>query len=125
MSFVPPRSPRVKRAPTSRPAVWAVGRRAYLHCEGRDVTGIVLTDEAGTQAQLTLADGTPVEIVAWRPHGTGGPRYRVRQVQGDADGWVDARSLRETAAPPPPVVAGETTDDDAGVDPRTRRFGQR
>ena len=125
MPFVPPRPPRAKRAPAPRPAVWAVGRRAYLHCEQPDLPAIVLTDEAGTQAQLSLSDGTPVEIVAWRPRGTAGPRYRVRQVHGDADGWVDARSLRETAAPPAVIVVDEVRDDGTGADPRTRRFGQR
>jgi len=100
----------VRRGPDSSPAarpgrvpVLSVGRKVFVNA--RD--GVVLTDEAGRSMSRRLADGVEVEIVAWRPRGGGGTRYRVHSTAGDADGWVLADELR--AARHPVEIAREAT----------------
>jgi hypothetical protein len=121
MSFVPPRSatPSPRSARNALP-VLSVGRRVFVHSrtESRRVS---LTDEAGNAASLSLADGVEVEIVAWRPRGSAGTRYRVVATANGAEGWVGADELRptETAVTPPPPSAVATA-----VDTKAR-FGQR
>src|SRR5262249_58845287 len=41
-----------------------------------------------------LADGTEVEILAWRPRGFHGTRYRVRATRDGLEGWLAVDNLR-------------------------------
>ena len=100
--------------------VLSVGRRVFVN--GRD--GVVLTDEAGRSVSQRLPDGAEVEIVAWRPRGGAGTRYRVRSMLGDAAGWVGADELRPTRHPvetpaPTPASTAEPRPESG------RKFGQR
>jgi len=114
------------RAPGGRPAVvHAVGQRVYVSCPNGGGAAAALTD--GTGATLaTLADGTEVDIVAWRPRGAEGTLYRVRCAGDGAEGWLASRHLRGTRLYVPPAVptAPEARRPPAGNgrDPK-RRFG--
>jgi hypothetical protein len=109
----------------NRPAtILSVGRRAYVNCRGR----IALADDDGRTSQNSLADGAEVEIVAWRPLGARGTRYRVRARQEGHEGWLAADALRQTAAPAPnEPVAPEPAAPPRPVPSRDthRKFGQR
>jgi hypothetical protein len=69
-------------------------------------------DDAGTSALTSLADGTEVEILAWRPRGAVGTRYRVRLTRGGLEGWLESVNLRPALSalvavrpePAPPTV---------------------
>jgi len=112
-------------------SVFAVGRRVYVACAGDGLAQVALTDDAGTDARTRLADGTEVEILAWRPRGFHGTRYRVRATRDGLEGWLAVDNLRSTPsacsapiAPPAaaadPAPLGATASGDPG-----RRFGQR
>ena len=109
--------------------VLSVGRKVFVNA--RD--GVVLTDEAGRSVSLRLADGVEVEIVAWRPRGRGGTRYRIHSTSGDADGWVSADELRaahqpvEIASrePPDPAPSAASRPRSERADESGRKFGQR
>jgi len=91
---------------------------------------VALTDDADADALARLADGTAVEILAWRPRGSDGTRYRVRSTRNGLEGWLAVDSLRSTPLPsqpiePPRAATGSaplraTEPGDSG-----RRFGQR
>jgi hypothetical protein len=95
----------------------------YVNCRGR----VALANDDGHPSKHHLGDGAEVEILAWRPLGQRGTRYRVRAQEGGHEGWLAADALRQTAAPvaeepaaaekpaAPPVVARDTH----------RKFGQR
>ena len=70
----------VRRFSSARPhgSIFAVGRRVYVAGSGALDGRVALTDDAGENAVATVADGTEVEILAWRPRGSAGTRYRVR-----------------------------------------------
>jgi hypothetical protein len=110
----------------NRPAtILSVGRRAYVNCRGR----VALSEDDGRTSQNSLADGAEVEILAWRPLGARGTRYRVRAQQEGHEGWLAADALRQTAVP----IASEPASQDkpAMAPPRPvtrdthRKFGQR
>ena len=110
----------------NRPAtILSIGRRAYVNCRGR----VALADDDGRLSENSLADGAEVEIVAWRPRGAGGTRYRVHARQGGHEGWLAADALRHTAA----AVANEPAPEPkpTASPPRPlprdthRKFGQR
>ena len=71
-----------------------------------------------------------VEILAWRPGGTRGVRYRVRATDNSAEGWVAVQSLRsgdasvaaldDTASP----ATASTSRQPVEIDTHPR-FGQR
>jgi hypothetical protein len=91
---------------------------------------VTLTDAAGADALTRLADGTEVEILAWRPRGSDGTRYCVRATHNGLVGWLPVDNLRNTrAAVPVAAEAPSATGGDSlpAVEPkdRTRRFGQR
>jgi len=91
MSFQP-RGP----IPSPRPSrgtgpVLSVGRRVFVHCPGRTIE---LTDDAGSGGGSVLADGAEVEIVAWRPRGATGTRYRVQGRDAQVEGWLGGDHLR-------------------------------
>jgi hypothetical protein len=122
-----------RAAPLARTqaSVFAVGRRVYVACAGDRLAHVALTDDAGADARTLLADGTEVEILAWRPRGSHGTRNRVRSTRNGLEGWLAVDNLRSTAfavsAPiePPPAATGSaplraTESGDAGC-----RLGQR
>ena len=124
MSFVgsrrgmsrPPREPRI---------VLAVGQRVFVHGPTDAGQLVALTDENGIPATAALRDGTEVEVLAWRPRGSAGTRYRICDRADGADGWLGADELRKTAmrpAPPPapPAPAPSPFSPSAG-----RPFGSR
>ena len=93
-------------------SVFAVGRRVYVACAGDRLAHVALTDDAGADARSRLADGTEVEILAWRPRGSVGTRYRVRLTRGGLEGWLESVNLRPALSalvavrpePAPPTV---------------------
>jgi hypothetical protein len=118
MSFAPSRS-RPSGRPASGAPVFAVGRRVFVHCEQRGP--LVLDDENGHASHATLADGVEVEVIAWRPRGVSGTRYRIRAGADGVDGWVHASNLRTTLAPPPaPAPAIATPEPSPGHRPGER-----
>jgi len=113
-----------------RESVFAVGRRVYVACVGERLAHVALTDDGGADARTVLADGTEVEILAWRPRGSRGTRYRVRATRDGREGWLAVDNLRGTpSAASPPVTAPPAATDPAPLrttesgDSR-RRFGQ-
>jgi hypothetical protein len=103
--------------------VWAVGRHVFVHCPDRVPREVRLTAaEDGESPAGSLVDGSEVEVLAWRPRGAAGTRYRVRGRSGLV-GWLSTGELRATPfAPPPPGEAAASV-----VDPRASvtRFGAR
>jgi hypothetical protein len=114
-----------------RTSVFAVGRRVYVACSGDSLAHVALTDDAGVDARTRLADGTEVEILAWRPRGSDETRYRVRSTGNGIEGWLAVDNLRGTQvgvsppAEPPPSVMGSVPLRPAGFQDPKRRFGQR
>ncbi len=82
-------------------------------------------DDAGGTGTQRLTDGDEVEILAWRPRGAGGPRYRVQSRKHGLEGWISAEHLRTLArqAPAAPAAAGAPSPKVAGDEPP--KFGQR
>jgi hypothetical protein len=110
--------------------VFAVGRRVYVACAGDRLAHVALTDDAGADALTRLADGTEVEILAWRPRGSDGTRYRVRSTCNGLEGWLAVDHLRSTpfavAAPiEPPRAAGSAPLSATEFGDSGRRLGQR
>ena len=108
----------------TRPAtILSVGRRAYVNCRGR----VPLALDDGRNSPNSLADGAEVEILAWRPLGNRGTRYRVRAQQDGHEGWLAAEALRQTAIAAPIEPAAEKPMAAARPLPRDthRKFGQR
>ncbi len=111
-------------------SVFAVGRRVYVACSGGHPADVTLTDAAGAEALTRLADGTEVEILAWRPRGSDGTRYCVRATHNGVVGWLPVDNLRNTPIAVPasakdPSATGR--DSSPTVEPQDgpRRFGQR
>ena len=111
-------------------SVFAVGRRVYVACAGDGLAHVALTDDAGADARTRLADGTEVEILAWRPRGFHGTRYRVRATCDGLEGWLAVDNLRSTpSAVSAPIALPPVASDPAPLrvtasgDSR-RRFGQ-
>lgn len=107
--------------PKTRPAtILSVGRRAWVNCRGR----VALAADDGRTTPNSLADGAEVEILAWRPLGNRGTRYRVRAQQDGHEGWLAADALRQTATAvtnePAPAPAPRPAPRDTH-----RKFGQR
>ena len=107
-----------------RPAtILSVGRRAYVNCRGR----VALADDDGRVSRHSLGDGAEVEILAWRPLGARGTRYRVRAQEDGHEGWLAADALRQTAV----AVVNEPAAPEKSAVPRPvardthRKFGQR
>src|SRR5262249_4490446 len=99
-------------------------------CAGDRLAPVALTDDAGADAQTRLADGTEVEILAWRPRGSHGTRYRVRATRDGREGWLAVDNLRSTpSAGSTPIALPPVASDPAPLrvtasrDSR-RRFGQ-
>lgn len=111
----------------------AVGQRVFVACPEGGPTRVALTDDTGSTTIASLADGTEVDIVAWRPRGSS-TRYCVRSPRDGFEGWLPAANLRGSharvapapaaspvrAAPAPTPIAPRRADVDG-----KRRFGQR
>jgi len=114
----------------TRESVFAVGRRVYVACVGERLAHVALTDDGGADARTVLADGTEVEILAWRPRGSRGTRYRVRATRDGREGWLAVDNLRGTpSAVSAPVAPSPAATDPAPLRPTAsgdsrRRFGQ-
>jgi len=104
MSFNPVRPRTAKPKPASG-VVFAVGRRVFVHGSCEDGRLVTLTDEQGNPVAAGLRDGAEVEVLAWRPRGAAGTRYRVRGAQDGLDGWLAANELRAVAVRPPTTPA--------------------
>jgi hypothetical protein len=112
-------------APRTTQVVLAVGQRAFVHHSGDSPYPVAMTDDQGLPAAAALRDGDEVEILAWRPRGSTGTRYRVRRHTDGAHGWLAATELRRTAVRP----ASSTTEASPQPSPRYydtgRPFGSR
>ncbi len=126
----PPRGPSSERV---RVPVFAVGRRVRVACSSENAAGVTLMDETGTTAIGKLSGGSEVEILAWRPRGAEGTRYRVRATRNALEGWLGVASLSSpakpsalvrriaAAAPPVPALAsGKSGDSGRRVGPRSK-----
>jgi hypothetical protein len=102
-----------------RPAL-AVGSRAVVAARNGGRGAVTLTDDTGSRDIATIADGTEVEVVAWRPRRGGDTRYRVMPTGGGPEGWLGASDLKprqvvtppkrvEVQAPPSPAPRSEAT----------------
>jgi len=124
LAFSPFRNRTAPRPPVRSVPVMAVGQRVFVNCPGIVSATVLLGDESGKVESTTrVVDGTEVEVLAWRPRGASGTRYRVRVSSDGADGWLAAENLRKSLAPAPETspVAPPTSGDDDDVRP----FGQR
>ena len=123
MPLIPSRS-LSPRSPGGSNPVFAVGQRVFVHCIGDRGGSVVLADDTGNASRESLADGVEVEVVAWRPRGSAGTRYRIRAGHDGTDGWVHSSNLRTSLVPPAAPPPGATP---AGGNPPPagRRFGQR
>lgn len=108
-------------------AVLAVGQRVYIARSAEGSAFVALTDDSGKDPVASLADGTEVEIRAWRPLGSSGTRYSVRSTTDGVEGWLAAGNLRGTRIPvsPPPseAPAGYSGSPTSEVD-SARLFGR-
>ena len=96
--FTSPYRKRAVRPAVKVPVVLAVGRHVFVNGSLDPSRAVVFTDEYGKIPTTTrLQDGAEVEVLAWRPRGSAGPRYRVRNQANGADGWLGANELRTTA----------------------------
>lgn len=77
-----------------RGPLFAVGQRVSVTCSGGHLARVALIDDADGGALGSLADGTEVEILAWRPSGFRGTRYRVRATSNGLEGWLAVDNLR-------------------------------
>lgn len=118
MTFIPPYRKRSVRPSAKGPVVLAVGRQVFVNGPLDASRPVLLTDEYGKSlATMGLRDGAEVEVLAWRPRGWAGTRYRVRDRADGADGWLEAGELRATAIRPPAEpapVASPVTSPSAG-----------
>src|SRR5262249_61161234 len=87
---------RFRAAPSvrTRASVFAVGRRVYVACVGDRLAHVALTDDAGADAQTSLADGTEVEILARRPRGAHRTRYPRPATRGRPEGRAPVQTPR-------------------------------
>lgn len=99
------RNPPSTTGPGKRGPVLAVGRRVLVCARG----AATLTENDGTTAVGSIADGVEVELLAWQPWAAGGPRYRVLSMATRVEGWIGANNLKPRPVPPssqPPVRLG-------------------
>ena len=125
MSF--PGGPSSARMPAVRARyggpVLAVGHRVLVTGASQPPGRVTLTDDNGDMALATLADGVEVEILAWKPRGSAGTRYRVKCTADRTEGWLSGTSLRPLPPTKPPVrlvvapVAAARTPETRGARP--------
>ena len=81
--------------------VFCVGWRAFVHWprQGIETHGPVPAMDASGQPLVNdLADGEPVEILAWQPRSRDGVLYQIRRVADESEWWIRAQHLRRHAA---------------------------
>jgi len=108
--------------------VLPVGRRVFVNAPDSPGRALILTDEVGRTGTQRLADGVEVEILAWKPRGGAGTRYRIHSTSPDAEGWVGAEDLRSARHPVPVAAVKPAPAAAAGRverDESARKFGQR
>jgi hypothetical protein len=119
--------------PRSSGPAYSVGRKVFINCAATPRRDVTLTDDTGNVVPPALGDGLEVEILAWRPRGAGGTRYRVRCTKDGREGWVGAQELRGAArpgterpavAPPRPVAPARPVRDQVAEEAE-RKFGRR
>jgi hypothetical protein len=129
MSF-PRNQPRTD--PRVRGPIFAVGQRVSVKASGGFPPRVTLKNASGRAACGTLADGSEVEILAWRPGGSRGTLYCVRCTGSGIEGWLgvaslcdpeSARSSSETAVPS--ATTSSVASQAEGSADTGRRFGQR
>jgi hypothetical protein len=119
-----------RRSPTDT-VVHGVGQRVYVNCSGNGLAHVDLMNGEGTTVIASLADGTEVMVVAWKPRGAPGTRYCVRCTSDGVEGWLAAANLRRTRAVALPALpAGppaKSAPDSTGSVARDAkpRFGRR
>lgn len=126
MSFIPPYRKRSVGPSAKKSVVLAVGRHVFVNGPLDAPRLVLFADEYGQcPGTVGLHDGAEVEVLAWRPRGSAGTRYRVRDQAGGADGWLAADELRTTAirppAEPPPAASPVTSPSASGPRPFDRR----
>jgi hypothetical protein len=100
--FMPAYRKRLVRPSANVSIVLAVGRHVFVNGPLDSSRLVLFTDQYGQcPATVGLQDGAEVEVLAWRPRGSAGTRYRVRDQADGADGWLGADELRTTAIRPP------------------------
>jgi hypothetical protein len=112
-------------SPRATPMILAVGQRAFVHHPGDSAYPIAMTDDQGLPAAAAMRDGDEVEILAWRPRGSTGTRYRVRRHADGANGWLAATELRRTAVRPAPATAEAPSQPSPRYFDTGRPFGSR
>ena len=112
-------------APRATQVVLAVGQRVFVHHPGDSPYPVAMTDDQGLPAAAAMRDGDEVEILAWRPRGSAGTRYRVRRHADGAHGWLAATELRRTAVRPAPATAEASPQPTARFYDMGRPFGSR
>ena len=105
--FQPRRFPSTRGSHQGAP-ILSVGRRVFVNGPDAAPSSVALLDEIGNTAGLALPAGAAVEILAWRPRGAGGPRYRVRSTDDGREGWLPGARLRASStrlgsSPVPPA----------------------
>src|SRR5437867_1440186 len=82
----------------TRAPIFAVGWRAYVASPVDGPARLTVSEEADADPNgISMADGTEVEILAWRPR-SNGTRYRVRSTRAGLEGWLAAGSLRRSVS---------------------------
>jgi hypothetical protein len=125
MPFMPSYRKRPVRPSPKVSVVLAVGRRVFVHDALDPSRPVLFTDEYGKcPATARLPDGAEVEVLGWRPRGSAGTRYRVRNHADGADGWLGADELRTTAIRPPAEPAPAAAPVQAPSMASPRPFGR-
>jgi hypothetical protein len=102
MAFDRLRSSRLKELRKQNNPVFCVGWQAFVHWpkQGPETNGPVpLWDASGRPLVNNLADGEPVEILAWQPRSRDGLLYRIMRLADKSEWWINARHLRRCAVP--------------------------
>ena len=109
MAFFPSRARSLPQSPRRALPSIAIGRRVFVDCAESDSGTLFLGDETGKVISAQrVADGLEVEVIAWRPRGANGTRYRVRVPSTGADGWLPADKLRKLLVPlPAPALSAK------------------
>src|SRR5438132_385651 len=104
------------RLPTPKaPPPLGVGSRVTVTCRSDGSDRVTLTDDNGTSALATVAEGVEVEILAWRPRRGADTRYRVvaprvrtpsSRVSTCQSETASRSGLRAVGVPPRPRAGG-------------------
>ena len=124
MAFMSSRQ-RAPQTPRKVRIVLAVGQRVFVNSPATPGRPVLLTDEHGIPVAMGLHDGVEVEVLAWRPRGSAGTRYRVRDRVNGADGWLAAEELRATVIAPVPLVTEPVVSSSSNNPSGSRPFGSR